>query len=355
MKFSLFFEMQVANSTPEKEARLFHDCVQQAKLADELGYHCIWEVEHHGLYEYSHSSAPEVFLSFVAAQTTRVRIGHGCTLLPYRYNHPIRIAERIATLDILSGGRVNWGTARSGSKVEQEAFEVDKSTLHDEWREAVEIIPRMWNAGPFSYNGRFFNIPPTYIVPTPLQKPHPPIFAACSKPEDARAVGKIGIGALNVATYREEMLATCVRDYRDAIATSNPVGAFVNNHFACSAACLVLPDDFKACRHGLRGSTYFTEALLHYYGPKRPVGPLSLKNDFLPDDYVEDFRRIRNTPQAQLSSVIGDPQAARESIQRFADAGVDEMLLVMQAGTTPQEIVMESIKTFGEKVLPHFC
>jgi alkanesulfonate monooxygenase SsuD/methylene tetrahydromethanopterin reductase-like flavin-dependent oxidoreductase (luciferase family) len=355
MKFSLFFEMQTADSTPEKEARLFRDCVEQARLADELGYHCIWEVEHHGLYEYSHSSAPEVFLSFVAAQTSRIRLGHGCTLLPYRYNHPIRIAERIATLDILSNGRVNWGTARSGSRVEQEAFEVDKTTLRDEWQEALEIIPKMWSPEPFSYKGRFFNIPPTHIVPTPLQKPHPPIFAACSKPEDARSVGKMGIGALNLGTYRSDALANCISEYREAIAVSTPIGSTVTNHFACTAACLVLNDDFEACRHGLRGSTYFTEALLHYYRGERPVGALPITKDFLPDDYVRDFARVRNAPQSQLSSVIGDPQAARESVQRFVDAGVDELMLVMQTGTTPHELVMESIKTFAEKVMPHFA
>src|SRR5262249_10130591 len=86
MKFSLFFEMQIADPTAAKEAQTFHDCVEQAVLADELGYHCVWEVEHHGLYEYSHSSAPEVFLSFVAAKTRRIRLGHGVTLLPFRYN-----------------------------------------------------------------------------------------------------------------------------------------------------------------------------------------------------------------------------------------------------------------------------
>ena len=354
MKFSLFFEMQTADSTPEKEARLFRDCVEQARLADELGYHCIWEVEHHGLYEYSHSSAPEVFLSFIAAQTSRIRLGHGCTLLPYRYNHPIRVAERIATLDILSNGRVNWGTARSGSRVEQEAFEVDKTTLRDEWQEALEMIPKMWSPEPFSYKGRFFNIPPTHIVPTPVQKPHPPIFAACSKPEDARTVGKMGIGALNLGTYRSEALAGCVREYRDAIAASTPVGSAVTNHFACTAACLVLNDDSDACRYGLRGSTYFTEALLHYYRGERPVGALPITRDFLPEDYVRDFARVRNAPQSQLSSVIGDPQAARESVQRFVDAGVDELMLVMQTGTTPHELVMESIRTCGEKVMPYF-
>jgi alkanesulfonate monooxygenase SsuD/methylene tetrahydromethanopterin reductase-like flavin-dependent oxidoreductase (luciferase family) len=150
------------------------------------------------------------------------------------------------------------------------------------------------------------------------------------------------------------MLAGCVRGYRDAIAACTPVGRGVTDHFACSAACLVLGDDQQACRHGLRGATYFTEALLHYYGRERPVGALPVKKDFLPDDYIQGFRRVRNSPQSQLSSVIGDPEAARESVQRFAAAGVDELMLVMQAGTTPHELVMESIKTFGEQVMPYF-
>jgi alkanesulfonate monooxygenase SsuD/methylene tetrahydromethanopterin reductase-like flavin-dependent oxidoreductase (luciferase family) len=354
MKFSLFFEMQLVDPTPDREAKIFHDCLEQARLADELGYHCIWEVEHHGLYEYSHSSAPEIFLSFVAAQTKRIRIGHGCTLLPHRYNHPIRVAERIATLDILSGGRVNWGTARSGSRVEREAFEVDTSTIHDQWLEALAMIPKMWCHGEYSYQGRFFNIPPTYIVPKPLQKPHPPIFAACSRPDDAEAVGRLGVGALNLAMYRDADLAGRVRAYREAIAEAKPVGATVTNHFACNPATLVLHDDYEACKHGLRGSMYFIEAMIHYYGKERPVGPTPASRDFPPEEHVDRFMRMRNTPQSQLSCVIGDPVAAREAVQRFVDVGVDELILVMQNGTTPHELTMESIRTFGEEVLPHF-
>jgi alkanesulfonate monooxygenase SsuD/methylene tetrahydromethanopterin reductase-like flavin-dependent oxidoreductase (luciferase family) len=355
MKFSLFFEMQMVDPNPAREAAIFHSCLEQAKLADTLGYHCIWAVEHHGLYEYSHSSAPEVFLSFVAAQTKQIRIGHGCTLLPHRYNHPIRVAERIATLDILSGGRVNWGTARSGSRVEREAFEVDTSSIYDEWREALSMIPRMWSADEYSYQGRFFNIPPTRIVPKPVQRPHPPIFAACSKPEDAETVGRLGVGALNLAMYRDEQLAERVRCYRDAVAVATPVGDMVTNHFACNPATLVLRDDSRACRYGLRGAMYFVQAMMHYYGATRPVGPTGVPWDFLKDEHVEQFRRIRNTPRSQLSSIIGDPTAAREAVQRFQDTGVDELILVMQTGPTPHEITMESIRTFGEDVLPHFA
>jgi alkanesulfonate monooxygenase SsuD/methylene tetrahydromethanopterin reductase-like flavin-dependent oxidoreductase (luciferase family) len=355
MKFSLFFEMQMIDPSREKEAQVFRNCLEQAKLADELGYHCIWEVEHHGLYEYAHSSAPEVFLSFVAAQTKRIRVGHGCTLLPYRYNHPIRVAERIATLDILSGGRVNWGTARSGSRVEREAFQVDTSTIYDEWLEALSMIPRMWCSEAYSHDGRFFSIPPTHIVPKPVQQPHPPIFAACSKPEDAATVGRLGIGALNLAMHREAQLAEKVRAYREAVALAQPVGAMVTNHFACNPAALVLRDDREACRHGLRGAMYFVQAMFHYYGAERPVGRTGVVDDFLPETHVEQFRRARNTPQSQLSSVIGDPCAAREAVQRFVDVGVDELILVMQTGPTPHELTMESIRTFGEHVLPHFA
>jgi alkanesulfonate monooxygenase SsuD/methylene tetrahydromethanopterin reductase-like flavin-dependent oxidoreductase (luciferase family) len=354
MRFSLFFEMQIADPTPAKEHAVFFDCLEQARLADALGYHCAWAVEHHGLYEYSHSSAPEIFLSFVAAQTRRIRIGHGCTLLPFRYNHPIRIAERIATLDILSGGRVNWGTAKSITRVEREAFEVDVSTLQEQWLEAIQIIPKMWNSEAFCYQGRFFSIPPTNVVPKPLQKPHPPIFSACSTPEQASAIGKLGLGALNLAIYHDERLARKVVGYRQAIAEASSAGAFVTNHFAVNPAALVLKDDVKACRYGLRGSRFFGEAMLHYSGPERPVGKTPAQRDFHSDDHVERYRRNRNVSRSQLSSIIGDPMSARESVQRFVDVGVDELILVMQTGTTPQELVLESIRTFAEEVMPYF-
>ena len=323
MKFSLFFEMQIADPTPEREATLFHQCIEQAKLADELGYHCIWEVEHHGLYEYSHSSAPEVVLAFIAAHTKRIRIGHGCTLLPHRYNHPIRIAERIATLDILSHGRVNWGTAKSGTRVEKEAFEVDQVTIHEQWREAVAMIPRMWQDEVFSHKGRFFDIPPTCVVPKPVQKPHPPIFAACSKPEQAVEIGELGLGALNLAIYQDDMLADRVAQYRAAIADAKPLGLSINNHFACNPATLVLKDDRRACQYGFRGAMFFLKAMIHYYGPTRPVGRINIPREFLPDDQLERFMGLRNTPQSQLSSIIGDPACARETVQRFVNVGVD--------------------------------
>jgi alkanesulfonate monooxygenase SsuD/methylene tetrahydromethanopterin reductase-like flavin-dependent oxidoreductase (luciferase family) len=355
VKFSLFFEMQLDGPTPQTERKVFRDCLEQAVLADVLGYHCVWAVEHHGLYEYSHCSAPEIFLSFVAARTTRIRIGHGCALLPFRYNHPIRIAERIATLDVLSEGRVNWGTAKSITRVEREAFEVDSMSIHAQWLEALRIIPRMWVERDFEFKGEFFSIPPTRIIPKPVQDPHPPVFAACSKPDQAVAVGRLGIGALNLAMYHDELLAERVRGYRAGIAESTaPIGSVLTNHFSCNPAALVLRDDKRACEIGLRGARFFLQSMVHYSGKDRPIGPTSAIRSPPTDDEVEFFRQRRNVPGSELSTLVGDPACVRETVQRFIDAGVDELILVMQTGTTPHEVVMESIKVFAEDVMPYF-
>ena len=356
MKFSLFFEMQISGPTRRSEAQLFHDCLEQAVFADELGYHCIWEVEHHGLFEYSHSSAPEIFLSFVAAKTKRIRIGHGVTLLPHRYNHPIRIAERIATLDILSGGRVNWGTGKSSSRVEQGAFGCDPATLHEEWLEAVDVIPRMWASDVFSHKGRFFEIPPTQIVPKPVQDPHPPIFAACSKPESAAHVGRLGLGALNFAFGSDDYLTQKVADYRAAVASARPAARAKTDHIACTPATLVLRDDRKACAYGMRGARFFLESLNQYYlSGERPTGPLRVPRGFLADDELEAAMAMRNAEGSQVATIVGDPACARETVQRFVDVGVDELILVMQMGTVPHELAMESVRTFAEEVMPHFA
>jgi alkanesulfonate monooxygenase SsuD/methylene tetrahydromethanopterin reductase-like flavin-dependent oxidoreductase (luciferase family) len=356
MKFSLFYEMQIAAPTRESEARMFHECLEQAELADALGFSCIWEVEHHGLYEYSHSSAPEIFLSFVAARTKRIRVGHGVTLLPHRYNHPIRIAERIATLDILSEGRVNWGSGKSSSLVEQDAFENDKSTLHDQWLEALQMIPKMWQQEVFEWDGRFFKIPPTQIVPKPVQKPHPPMFAACTKPDSAASVGKLGLGALNFSIGSDDYLSQKVSEYRAAVAAAEPAGLAVTNHFACTPPTLVLDDDREACRFGFRGARFFSESLARYYlGRDRPLGLLPVPRDFMPDDELASAMALRNTPDDSLNVMCGDPAFAREYVERFREIGVDELICVMQMGTVPHELILKSIRTVGEKVMPHFA
>ncbi|MCG8555855.1 MAG: LLM class flavin-dependent oxidoreductase [Proteobacteria bacterium] len=355
MRFSLFYELQISDPTPEREVSAFHDVLEQAVLADALGYDCLWAVEHHGLHEYSHCSAPEILLSFVAAKTRRLRVGHGVTLLPYRYNHPIRVAERVATLDILSGGRVNLGTGKSASSVEQQAFGCDVGELHAQWREALGMLPAIWQSDVFEFEGRFFKVAPTRIVPKPVQQPHPPLYAACTRTQSVELAAALGLGALCFALGKRNELAGMVETYRAHAARAQPVGAFATSHFACTPATLVLDDDLVACRYGMRGARFFADALNHYYySGERAAGALRARRGFLDESALRAARKRRNGPEDTYNVLVGDPVFAREYVSSFRDLGVDELILVMQMGTVPSHLVRQSITVFGEKVLPYF-
>ena len=359
MRFSLLLELQISHPTPATERQAVHEAVEQAVAADELGYHCVWAVEHHGLYEYSHCSAPETLLAFIAARTTRIRIGHAVTLTPYRYNHPIRIAERVAMLDILSGGRVSWGSGKSSSLTERSAFEIQREELEGQWREALEMVPRMWRSEVFEWNGKFFHIPPTAIIPKPIQSPHPPVFAACTRPESLTTAGELGAGALSFAFPTEAYLADAIRTYRNAVEGAISAGTLsrrrANNYFCCTPNTLVLADDRRACEYGFRGARFFREGLgTYFFSPSPVVGPLDIARDPLSDAELRTMMAERDGGP-QVLSVIGDPATARRAVARFQAAGVDELILVMQMGTIPHEVVLESMRVFAEQVMPDFA
>jgi len=201
MKFGLFYEHQLPQPWQEdSEQRLYHQALDQIELADRLGIDYVWEVEHHFLEEYSHSSAPEVFLAACSQRTKRIRLGHGITLMPPNYNHPARVAERIATLDLVSNGRVEWGTGESATAVEMGGFRVDPNDKRTMWEEATEQAANMLAMRPYpGFSGRWFDMPCRNIVPKPVQKPHPPMWVACSRRETIHLAARNGLGALTFA------------------------------------------------------------------------------------------------------------------------------------------------------------
>ncbi len=202
------------------------------------------------------------------------------------------------------------------------------------------MIPRMWQSDVFEWHGQFFCIPPTRIIPKPIQQPHPPIFAACSKPESVAFVGALGIGALNFAVGDLDSLAIKIVGYRLAVAAAKPEGYQRNDHFACTPPTLVLEDNKKARLYGFRGARFFAAGLARYYFAADPsAGPYGIPDDFLLPNNM----------------IIGDPVGARETVRGFQKAGVDELILVMQMGHVPHELIMQSLRTFAEKVMPHFC
>jgi alkanesulfonate monooxygenase SsuD/methylene tetrahydromethanopterin reductase-like flavin-dependent oxidoreductase (luciferase family) len=356
VKFGLLYELQFAKPWSEGwEARIYHEALEQIALADRAGFHCVWAVEHHFLTEYSHSSAPEVFLAAVSQRTERIRIGHGVVLLPLAYNNPIRVAERVAALDILSNGRVEFGTGRSGTPAEVLGFGLDPAQTRAMWDEALHIIPRMWAEDPFCYEGEFFSMPPRSIWPKPVQKPHPPIWVAATSEQTYTEAGERGLGVLCFIIGRPDMLEQRIAAYRAAIAHAKPAGKFVNNQAAGFTVTLCLDDDEEARRIGGPAALWYTAMLGQVLGEWR--GQVVPGYEY----YGNVSRDAAQTAAREAGSLIdggafciGDPDTCIRIAERYQAAGVDQLLCLMQAGRIPHEKIMRSIELFGEKVIPHF-
>src|SRR5579864_5250103 len=290
VRFGLFYEHQLPRPhAPDAEERLLNDALEQVELADKLGFHAVWEVEHHFLEEYSHSSAPEVFLAAASQRTKTVRLGHGIVQLPPGYNHPARVAERIATLDLISGGRVEFGTGESSSQMELGGFLIDRNLKHAQWEEALDAVTRMMVEQPFAgYQGRFISMPRRNVVPKPKQKPHPPLWVACSRRETIRTAARKGIGALSFSFIEPEEDKEWVDDYYRILASEEcvPAGFAVNPNLAVVVPFMCHPDEQTAIERGIDGAHFFGYSLAHYYvfGQHRP-GRTNL---------WEEFQRNRN-------------------------------------------------------------
>src|SRR5688500_8769315 len=219
MKFGIFYELQLPRPWDgDAEHDLVQNALTQIELADQLGFDHAWEVEHHFLEEYSHSSAPEVFLAAASQRTKTIRLGHGIVLMPPGYNAPARVAERLATLDLVSQGRVDWGTGESASRAELEGFGIDPSERRAMWRESVEQVANMMVMDPYpGFAGKYFSMPARNVVPKPVQKPHPPIWVACSNRETIHLAAQLGIGALTFAFINPEEARHWVADYYETL------------------------------------------------------------------------------------------------------------------------------------------
>src|SRR5438067_12266990 len=180
MKFGIFYEHQLPRPWEGgQEHRVLHEALEQIELADQLGFDTVWELEHHCLEEYSHSSAPEVFLAAASQRTRNIHLGHGIIQTAPGYNHPARTAERVATLDLVSNGRVEFGSGESSSEAELGGFRVDPVTKREAWREGLEVAVRCMTEVPFTgVDGQYVRMPPRNVVPKPGHKAHPQPWVA---------------------------------------------------------------------------------------------------------------------------------------------------------------------------------
>ena len=372
MRFGLFYEHQLPRPWgPDDEHRLLADALAQVELADHLGFDTVWEVEHHYLEEYSHSSAPEVFLAAASQRTKRIRLGHGIVQLPPGFNHPARVAERVATLDLVSDGRVEFGTGESSSEAELGGYGVDRSTKREQWREALDVVTRLMVEEPFAgHEGRYIHIPPRNLVPKPRQRPHPPLWVACSRRDTIHTAATLGIGALTFSFIEADEARGWVRDYYDTVCSEAcvPAGFSVNANLACVLPLMCHEDEATAIDRGLDGSHFFGYSLGHYYafGSHAP-GTTDIWQEFLANRDRFGFSReiaartgeplgaqLMERGLGSLRGAIGTPDQIRSLVRLYEDAGVDQLIFVSQAGRNRHEHICESLELFARTVMPEF-
>lgn len=368
MKFSMIYEAQTADTSPEAERQLFHDCVEQAVFAEEMGFDRIWAVEHHCLKWYAHMSAPEIFLTWVAARTSRIRLGHGVVCLPFGYNHPLRVAERIATLDILSGGRLDVGAGRGATLQEMSAFGVNPEDTYDQLEESLQIISRCWLKDEFEWHGSL-DISPHPILPRPQQLPHPPLYLACTKRDTVKLAAELGVGALVLGFAGIDEIRILRKIYEEALEVrdgSRFVSPQPNTHFSALCPTIVLDDREQAYRIGARGQRFFAEAIMHWN-----LGTPAPQAGSEDDDIFEEVEQSRERLVAKISEMqipftpnttstlniehaYGNAADAIRYITELRDAGADEIMCIMQMGTVPHEAIMSTIEAYGKTIIPHF-
>ena len=358
MRFGIFYEHQYPRPWPEGgEQKLFQDALDEIELADKLGIDHAWEVEHHFLEEYSHSSAPEVFLAAASQRTKNIRLGHGIVLMPPGYNHPARIAERIATLDLVSNGRVEFGTGESASRAELEGYGVPPAERRAMWRETVEQVANMLAMDPYpGFKGKYFSMPTRNVVPKPVQRPHPPLWVACSNRDTIHLAAQLGIGALTFAFVDPEEAKNWVDDYYTTFKNECvPIGHAVNPNIAMVTNFMVHPDHDEAEARGLDGFRFFQFALGHHYGfgEHRP-GRTNIWEHY---EAVKSELGRDGMAEAGFGNAtygIGTPDELRAHLGRFQDAGVDQTVFIQQGGKNRHEHICEALELFASEVMPEF-
>ncbi len=356
MDFDLFFELAVPDQGEREEADVFRETLEEIALADELGFSTAWLVEHHFMREYSHSSAPELFLAAASQRTRSIRLGHGVVVLPC--HHAVRVAERAATLDILSGGRVELGIGRGFSPREYAVFGARMEDSRGLVDESLAVLRRAFAGGTVSFRGEHYDLADIEILPRVVQVPHPPLWTAAVSPETFTWAAREGLGALAGPFKPWLLVRQDLREYRRAWAehqgTSAPPGA--NPGFGMTVGVLCLEDGTRARALAREPFTWYYERLLRQ---TRPV----LERFRESYDYYQKLGRLQpllkrsvRLPllEAMGMVVVGDPDECARKLDKFRSAGVDRLLCAVGAGALPTGVVRESLETLARHVLPRF-
>jgi alkanesulfonate monooxygenase SsuD/methylene tetrahydromethanopterin reductase-like flavin-dependent oxidoreductase (luciferase family) len=387
MKFGLLYEMQRPYSGTEIDWNsLYKETLEQCELADQVGFDNLWFVEHHFLTGFSGSPCQDAMFGALSRITKQIRIGYGVCVLPY--HHPVQVAERVAMIDQLTDGRVEFGTGRSNA-YEQLGLGIDPRDTRSRWNESIRMLPKIWQSDEFSWEGEHWNVPTRRVLPKTFQQPHPRMYLACTQPESFRLAGEMGLGVLSSASYATSILTEHVKTYREAVKNCEPVGAFANDFWGNNVHSFCGENNQEA-------RELAADSMKTFFGPDKPYieGRINAYEELLeawggvPDHLQADFGRwLRQSDDAhkeqaaqagisldsgpgaaraavaQLDAntladrgviIAGDPQSCIKAVKMYEEIGVDQVMLIMQTETIPHQKVMGSIELFGKQVIPAF-
>ena len=349
---SLYLPHQLSDGNPDAEWKRLMDEVAWTEAADRSGFKYAWATEHHFLEEYSHLSANESFLGFVAARTKRIHIGSGIMNITPPVNHPARVAERAAVLDILSEGRFELGMGRGSSTTEQRGFGIDDAELtKDMFDEVLGQLPRMWAETDYSYAGTHFSMPARNILPKPRTKPHPPLWVAAGSPSTFEKAARLGLGVLCFSTAGPKAIAPLIERYKRDIENAEPVGGYVNNNVMVTTQMLCLEDGDRARDIATRITLGYQNSLVFRYLDTFPKPPgIPAWPALIPEPTVAGLEDA----VAKGLLPIGTPDECARAVQTYADIGADQLTFGMLSTTMPIEVAVEAVETFGAHVIPQF-
>ena len=363
MEFGVFVQGHVPRAKVEREGRAAeHNALmgdlEVIKAADQAGWKYAWVTEHHFLSEYSHLSASEVFLGYAAAVTERIHLGSGIFNLNPRANHPVRVAERAAMLDHLSGGRFELGTGRGAGSREVTGFDIESTDVTKAaWEEVIAELPRMWRETEYAHDGNEFRVPypndamPTRnVLPKPYKDSHPPLWLACGNPPTFEKAARMGLGALgfNVAAIKD--MAPLIATYKNAIGSAEPVGEYVNDNVMITNGVVCLEDGRKAREVATTmGISYLQSQVFYYHDTMPKVEGFPVWPEPFPEPTLDDIEYRIN----EGFLLCGDPDEVVEQVSRYEEVGCDQLVFGMPLDM-PLDNALETVRLFGEHVIPKF-
>lgn len=348
VKVGLLQEGDISGNIPV--AQRYREMIEEVSLADELGFSCWGTSEQHFSPPRFTVSAPEVLYAAVATRTRRIRIRTMAAVL-LAWNHPILVAERLATLDIVSNGRAELCTARSNNQHTLEAFGVLPRETKAQWREGMEVVVKALTEDPLEYYGNFWRIPPRTIVPKPLQQPHPPLSVAASGIESHREAGQKGLGVISFENYFGwDYLDQCIAAYREAIKEPTPIGPTINKYFGLYVATAYCAENRqRAVDEASETILGYFKFILDLYRPLAQNPTYEYMGKIV--DLIAHENDVEYLIEHSPSVLVGDPETIIQRLKRLESMGVDEVLLRIDGFGHQRN--MQAIELIGRHVIPY--